>query len=132
MGCLATILLCGARTRGWGLCGCNGRLGHRQPGFVRLEARNTNVVIPLEVKLKIPHFQRVATAVFGKAACKVCDRVDELVRDVEQQLGRNDVSGSVHELVIALKHKLTSSTSGSIFTLGSMLETKSWMDLRIL
>lgn len=132
MCCLTAILLCGARTRGGRWCGRNGRLGHRKPGFVRLETRNTDVVIAFEVKLKIACFQRVATAMFGETACKICDRINKLVRDVEQQLGKKMGSGSVHKAVAAFRDKLTSSTSGSIFTLGSMLDTKSWMDLRIL
>jgi hypothetical protein len=94
---------------------------------------NTNVVIPFKVKLEISNFQRVATAVFGQAAGKVRDRVDKLVRNVEQQLGEHRVNqrswvGSQKRVV----RGLTSSTSGSIFTLGSMLDTKSWMDLRML
>ena len=40
-------------------------------------------MIPLEVKLEIPHFQRIATAVFGQTAGKVGDRVDKLVRNVK-------------------------------------------------
>lgn len=89
-------------------------------------------MIPLKVELEIPHFQRVTTTVFGQTAGKVRDRVDELVRNVEQQLG--DYRVIQYSWVGRCKEAsgLTSSTSGSIFTLGSILDTKSWMDLRIL
>lgn len=91
MRCLATALLCAARARGGRWCWCDRGLRHRQPGFIGLETRNTNVVIPLEVKLEIPHFERVTTTVFGEAAGKIRDRVDKLVRNVEQQLGEHHV-----------------------------------------
>ena len=41
-------------------------------------------MIPLKVKLEVSHFQRVATAMFGQTAGKICDRVDKLVCNVEQ------------------------------------------------
>ena len=40
-------------------------------------------MIPFEVKLEVPHFQRITTAVFSQTAGEVRDRVDELVRNVE-------------------------------------------------
>ena len=48
-------------------------------------------MIPFKVKLEISDFQRVTAAVFGQTACKVRDRVNKLVRYVEQQLGEHRV-----------------------------------------
>lgn len=45
-------------------------------------------MIPFKVKLKIPHFQRVTTTMFGKTASEIRDRVDKFVRDIKQQLGK--------------------------------------------
>ena len=80
---LTTTLLCAACAGGRGWCWGNRRLRHRQPGFIRLETRDTDVVIPLKVKLEVSDFQRITTAVFGQTARKVCNRVDKLVRNVE-------------------------------------------------
>ena len=41
-------------------------------------------MVPLEVKLEVPHFQCIATAVFGQTTGKVGNRIDKLVRNVEQ------------------------------------------------
>ena len=90
-------------------------------------------MISFKVELEVSHFQGVTTAVFGQTAGKVRDRVDEFVRNIEQQLGGDAASVSVYGSGGERKGAgLTSSTSGSILTLGSILETKSWMDLRIL
>lgn len=48
-------------------------------------------MIPFEVELEVSDFERVTAAVFGQTAGKVGDRVDKLVRDIEQQLGEHRV-----------------------------------------
>lgn len=65
---------------------------------------------------------------FGKTASEVCDGVDEFVCDIEKELYKLGISRNIVKYDNEGKQKvckLTSSTSGSIFTFGSMLDTKS-------
>jgi hypothetical protein len=39
-----------------------------------------------EIKLQVPHFQRVTSAMLGKTAPKIGDRVDELVGDIQKKI----------------------------------------------
>ena len=89
------------------------------------------------MELEVLHVQRVPSPVLRKSAAKVGDRVDELIRDVQQELCIQEERKHVRSALMRKGDELnvhvrTSSTSGSILTFGSMLDTRSWMERRML
>ena len=60
------------------------RLAERYPCLVARETGDADVVVPLEVQLKVLDFEGVPAAVLGEAASERGDGVDEFVGDVEK------------------------------------------------
>ena len=82
---------------------------------------------PTEMELQILHLQRIPSSMFRKPTTEIGHGIDELICDLQEQLHIASATGYDTRTV---RH--TSSTSGSIRTLGSMLVTRSCIDRRML